>query len=64
MKSLCERLTDPCINLAALERRLNIPRGALEQFTSGRRGLSQKHRMKLIAYFRAVLNSIDGANLE
>jgi len=54
MKTLKETLSDPCFNLAAMERQLSIPRGSLEAFVSGRRGLAKKHQDKIKAYLSTL----------
>jgi plasmid maintenance system antidote protein VapI len=53
--NLKETLSEPCFNLSALERTLGIPRGSLEAFVAGRRGLAKKHQDKIRAYLEMFL---------
>jgi len=54
--NLKEILSQKWINLAALERAAGCPRGSLEAYTSGRRGLAAKWQVKIMELFRQYIN--------
>lgn len=52
-------LSNKWINLAALERATGCPRGSLEAFTSGRKGLAKKNREKVTILLVGLLRELN-----